>query len=198
MRTLLIAAAALLLTGCGGGGETYPVPADQASGALASVGTPPGLSPLPGVLSQVQVSFQPQPDQRAVQWLFSHDGEDIGRFVATAKPGGANATRVEVEYMDGAAPDGNWHNKQVREQLRSQIRELVTEAVDSALEHRPFNMALHDRIETSVTTATIGSTMMDVGNRMMSDDSDEAEESARRLQQKLFPGADRLHHPPHD
>jgi hypothetical protein len=167
MRNWVIVVATLLLAGCGG--ETYPLPIDKAYSALTEVGTPAGLSPLPGVLSQVQVSFQILPDQKAVQWIFTHEGDDLGRLVATAKPNGDTASSVTVDYVQGAAPDESWHNAQVRDQLKSSIRELVVEAVDSSLEHRPFDMALHDRVEIQVTTATIGSTMMDVGNRVMAE-----------------------------
>src|SRR4051794_41723810 len=170
MRFLLIGTAALLLAGCGG--EKYPMASSRAYSTLASVGTPAGLYPLPGVLSQVEVRFESMPAQNAVQWIFTHDGDDLGRIVATVAPSGNEASTVSIDYVDGTASDANWHNKEVRDQLKSSIRELVVEAVDSGLENRSFDMALHDRIETAVTAATIGSTMADVGKRLMSDDKE--------------------------
>jgi hypothetical protein len=188
MRIFSIAAAALLLAACGG--EQYPVPAAQAYASLASLGTPPGLYPLPGPLDKIGVRFEAVPGANAVQWLFTHDGDDLGRIVATVA-GSGKGSAVTIDYADGNAPDGNWHNKEAREQIEAAVRGLVAEAVDARLENRQFNMALRDQAEATVTSAMIGGVMGDVATRMKDEmrKADEYEndpstiERRRRLQE---------------
>jgi hypothetical protein len=164
MRVLTIVAAALSLAACGG--EQYPVPASQAYDSLSALGTPPGLYPLPGPMEKVDVRFEPVPGETSVQWLFSHDGDDLGRIVATVSPNGGKASAVSIDYVEGAAPDGNWHNKEARKQLKSSVHELVAEAVDSSLDNRAFDMAVRDKAEIAITSSMIGGVMADVSQRM--------------------------------
>ena len=82
MRKFLIVASALLVSACGG--ETYPVAPTEAFLTLSNIGNPPGTSTLPGGLSPVNVSFESVPADNSVQWKFTHEGDDIGRIVATS------------------------------------------------------------------------------------------------------------------
>lgn len=164
MRLIILGAAALLLGACGG--EKYPVPASQAYTTLAGVGTPEGLYPLPGGLHDVAVRFEALPTDNAVQWLFSHDGDDLARIVARVEPAGDNASNVSIEYVEGSAPDGNWRNREVRGLIRNAVQQLVVEAVDSKLDNRPFDMALRASINATTTAMSAGSMMKDANSAM--------------------------------
>ena len=89
MPRAILGLAAFLLASCGGGGEVYPVSSKQAYLELSSIGTPPAMDPLPGGLSPVSVTFEVIPGENSVQWLFTHEGDDIGRIVAKVTPDGA-------------------------------------------------------------------------------------------------------------
>ncbi len=163
MRLIMVGAAALLLSGCGG--EEYPVPASQAYTTLAGVGTPEGLYPLPGGLTDVAVRFEALPTENSVQWLFSHDGDDLARIVAKVAPSGDNASNVSVEYVEGSAPDEKWRNGQVRN-LQTAVQQLVVEAVDSKLDGRPFDMALRANVNATTSAMSAGSMMKDANSAM--------------------------------
>ena len=164
MRLMILGAAALLLGGCGG--ETYPVPASQAYATLAGVGTPEGLYPLPGGLYDVAVRFESLPTENSVQWLFSHEGDDLARIVAKVEPSGDSASNVSVEYVKGSAPDSKWRNGEVRKLLQTAVQQLVVEAVDSKLDNRPFDMALRANINATTTAMSAGSMMKDASSAM--------------------------------
>lgn len=164
MRLMILGAAALLLGGCGG--ETYPVPASQAYTTLAGVGTPEGLYPLPGGLYDVAVRFESLPTENSVQWLFTHEGDDLARIVAKVEPSGDKASNVTVEYVEGSAPDSKWRNGEVRKLLQTAVQQLVVEAVDSKLDNRPFDMALRANINATTTAMSAGSMMKDANSAM--------------------------------
>jgi hypothetical protein len=180
MRAWMVGFSVLMLAGCGGG-ESYPLPLDQVDSALAGIGSPSELDVLP----QVQVSFQPSSDH-TVQWSFSHNGDELGRLVATASASGDKATKVSVDYVNGTSPDSEWHNGEMREQLKTSVRELVVEAVDSKLENRSFDQALYSRVQAKVIAGTMGSVAQDVSNRFRDDPEADAkrDEQVRRLQEK--------------
>jgi len=163
MRKLLIGAAALLLAGCGG--ETYQMPVDQAFQTLSSVGSSE-FSPLPGGLYDVAVRFESVPADNTVQWLFSHDGDDLGRFIAKVQADGATASTVTIDYVEGSAPDENWRNGQARTMLQTGVAQLVNEAVDSKMESRPFDQALRAQVAKTLMMTSMGGVMQDVSASM--------------------------------
>ena len=164
MRKLIVGMAALLVSACGG--ETYPVAPTEAFMTLSSIGNPPLTSPLPGALSPVSVSFESIPADNSVQWLFRHEGDDIGRIIAQVTPDGDAASNVRVGYLDGSAPDDKWRNGQARRLIRDQIQRLMVEQVDSTFEKRPFNDGLKKDVNLQVTTASMGALMNDVSASM--------------------------------
>jgi hypothetical protein len=166
MRGLMIGLAALLLSGCGGSSEVYPIPAGDAFRTLSSIGRPSGMNPLPGGLTPVSVRFEALPGDNLVQWLFTHDGDDIGRIVAKVEPKDDTSSNVTVNYVQGAAPDEHWRNGQARRLIQQEIHRLAVEAVDSKLENRPFDQNLRMDVIKSVTMNSIGSVMNDVSSSM--------------------------------
>ncbi len=160
MRFFPLVASALLLAGCGG--EEYPVPASEAFATLDSVGMPKGLYPLPVGLEDVNIDFQSVPDASAVQWKFSHGGDDLATIVARVDPAGEAASKVSVYYAEGSAPDENWRNGKVRGLLKREVQQLVVEAVDSKFEKRPFDTALRARVSAATAAASMGALMQDV------------------------------------
>ena len=181
MRRTIIGVAALLLASCGGGGEVYPVPSTQAYLQLSSIGTPPAMDPLPGGLSPVSVRFEAIPGENSVQWLFTHEGDDIGRIVARVTPNGPASTNVTVAYVNGTAPDGNWRNAQARQLIENQVQKLVVEAVDSTLENRRFDENLRRQVATDVSTSSVGAMLGDISS---SADAVAAEEKEREQHQE--------------
>ncbi len=164
MRLWMLGAAALLLSGCGG--EEYPVPASQAYATLAGVGTPTGLYPMPVGLEEVGVRFETLPSQNAVQWHFTHDGDDLAQVIANVEPNGDNASIVSLHYVEGSAPDENWRNGQVRNLIKHHVQKLVVEAVDSKMENRSFDMALRADVSATTATASVGAVMNDASKAM--------------------------------
>ncbi len=160
MRLILLGASALLLAGCGG--EEYPVPASEAFVTLSSVGTPAGLYPLPVGVHEVAVNFESLLADNSVKWSFSHEGDDLATIIARVEPNGDNSSNVTVNYVEGTAPDENWHNGQVRKLLRSQVQKLVVEAVDSKFEGRPFNADLRASVSAATASASVGAMFKDV------------------------------------
>lgn len=154
IRTFMLGAAALLLTACGG--EEYPVPASEAASLLAGLGNAPAVSPMPAALSDVVVNFESLPGGKAVQWSFTHNGDDLAKIVATVEPKGVSASIVTLDYVEGSAPDAKSNASKIRDQLRGGVRQLLLEAVDSTLDHRPFDMALRQQVDTNITVAMIG------------------------------------------
>lgn len=164
MRSIVLGAAALLLAGCGG--EEYPVPADQAYATLAAVGTPTGLDPMPLGLEEVGVRFETLPSKNAVQWHFSHDGDDLARITAKVEPNGDKASNVSLEFVQGSAPDENWRNGEVRRLIKNEVKKLVVEAVDSKMENRPFNMALRANVSAATAAASVDAIMKEVDSSL--------------------------------
>jgi hypothetical protein len=164
MRKFMICAAALFVGACGG--ETYQVPASEAFQTLSNIGNPPLTSPMPGALSPVSVQMESVPADNSVQWLFRHDGDDIGRIVATVTPDGDAASTIRLGYYDGSAPDDKWRNAQVRRLLRDQMQRLFVEQVDSTFEKREFNDGLKKDVNLQVTSASMGALMNDVSASM--------------------------------
>ena len=164
MRKVIICVAALLVSACGG--ETYPVAATDAFLTLSSIGNPPGTSVLPGGLSAMNVSFESVPADNSVVWKFTHDGDDVGRIVATVTPDGDSASNIRVGYMDGSAPDDKWRNGQARRLIRDQLQRLFVEHVDATFEKREFSQSLKNDVVAQVTTASIGAVMNDVSASM--------------------------------
>lgn len=160
MRRLTIGLAALLLSACGG--EVYPIPATQAYLTLSGIGTPSGMSPLPGGLHPVTVRFESLPGDNMVQWKFSHNGDDLARIVAQVTAEGDTSSNVRVAYVKGDAPDDKWRNGQARGLIEREIQRLVVEAVDAKLEQRPVNDELRREVTRQVTMASIGAVMDDV------------------------------------
>jgi hypothetical protein len=180
MRRTIIGLAAFLLASCGGD-EVYPVPSAQAYVELSSIGTPPAMDPLPGGLSPVSVSFEVIPGENSVQWLFTHEGDDIGRIVARVTPHGAASSSVTVTYVNGTAPDGNWRNGQARQLIENQVQKLVVEAVDSSLENRSFDDNLRKQVAMDVATSSVGGMLSDISS---SADEVAAGEKERERQQE--------------
>jgi hypothetical protein len=159
-----VAVAALLLSGCGG--ETYPIAAGPAYQTLSEVGTPAALEELPGGLEPVSVNFEALPGDNSVQWLFTHDGEDLARIVASVTPDGDAASVVSLRYMDGTAPDENWRNGQARGWIRNGVFRLVEEAIDARMENRSFDQAVSKEVRHEITLASVGSMMKDVDSSL--------------------------------
>ena len=180
MRRTIIGLVALLLTSCGGG-DVYPVPSTQAYLMLSSIGTPPSMDPLPGGLSPVSVKFEVIPGENAVQWLFTHEGDDIGRIVVRVTPDGQTSSNVTVAYVNGTAPDGNWRNAEARRLIEKQVQKLVVEAVDSTLENRSFDDDLRKQVAIDVATSSMGAMMGDVSSSV---DEVVAEEKERERRQE--------------
>jgi len=164
MRKMIIGIAALLLSACGG--TTYQVPAGEAFSSLSSIGTTPGMSPLPGGLDPVDVSFEAVEGDNAVKWHFTHEGEELGQIIAQVAPNGANASTVTVWYVDGTAPDDHWRNSAARRLIKDQIKRLAVEAVDATLTHRPFDAELKKDVTMQVTMSSVGSMMEDASKAM--------------------------------
>ena len=164
MRKFVICAAALLVSACGG--ETYQVPAAEAFQTLSNIGNPPLTSPMPGALSPVSVQMEQVPADNSVQWLFRHDGDDIGRIVATVTPDGDAASTIRLGYYDGSAPDDKWRNGQARRLIRDQMQRLFVEHVDSVFEKREFSQGLRQDVMMQVTTASMSAIMNDVSASM--------------------------------
>ena len=165
MRALFLGLSALLLSACDSE-ETYQVAPIEAFTALSGIGTPTGMSPLPGGLSPVSINVETVPADSSVQWLFSHDGDDLARIVARVTPDGDTASTVTVKYVEGGAPGEKWRNDQARRLIRDQVQRLVVEAVDSTLERRPYDEALRNDVRHQVTIASMGSIMNDVSASM--------------------------------
>jgi hypothetical protein len=176
MRRTILAVAAFLLASCGSG-KVYPVPSAQAYSELSSIGTPAAMDPLPGGLSPVSVTFEAVPGENSVQWLFTHEGDDIGRIVAKAAPDGASSTNVRVDYFNGTAPDGNWRNAEARKLIENQVQKLVVEAVASTLENRSFDEDLRKQVALAVATSSIGGMLSDIRSS-----ADEAAAAANELE----------------
>lgn len=182
MRKVMICLAALLVSACGG--ETYPVAPTDAFLTLSNIGNPPGTSTLPGGLSAMNVSFESVPADNSVQWKFTHDGDDIGRIVATVTPDGDTASTINIGYMDGSAPDEKWRNGQARRLIRDQLQRLFVEHVDATFDKRDFNQGLKDDVVMQVTTASMSAIMNDVSASM---DAHVAAEKARKNQSNANP-----------
>lgn len=161
MRSILWGASALLLAGCGGG-EKYPVPANEAFGLLSSVGLPKGLYPLPVGVHEVAVYFEPVPADNSVKWHFTHQGDDLATIFARVEPNGDKSSNVTVDYVEGIAPDGNWNNRQVRKLLRNEVQKLVVEAVDSKFDGRPFDADLRNKVTVATASASVGAMFKEV------------------------------------
>lgn len=161
MSFVLCGASALLLAGCGGG-EEYPVPATEAFTTLSSVGTPAGLYPLPVGVHEVAVSFEPMPAEHSVKWHFTHAGDDLASIIARVEPSGDKSSKVSIDYVEGIAPETNWHNGQVRKLLRKEIQKLVVEAVDLKFEGRPFDDDLRNKVTVATASASVGAMFNDV------------------------------------
>jgi hypothetical protein len=159
MRLIVLGAAALLLSGCGG--EEYPVPAGEAFTTLSGVGTPDELYPLPGGLYEVGLRFESVPADNSVQWHFSHEGDDLARLVAKVEPNGDTASKVSVNYVEGTAPDENWRNGQARKLIQTAVQQLVVEAIDSKLEKRPFDKQLLGNVRATTAAMSVGGMMQD-------------------------------------
>ena len=164
MRKFVICMAALLVSACGG--ETYQVAPTEAFLTLSNIGNPPGTSTLPGGLSAMNVSFESVPADNSVVWKFTHDGDDVGRIVATVTPDGDTASNIRVGYMDGSAPDENWRNGQARRLIRDQLQRLFVEHVDATFEKREFSQSLKNDVVMQVTTASVGAVMNDISASM--------------------------------
>jgi len=164
MRLLLLGVATLLLAGCGG--EKYQVPASQAYTTLTGVGTPSAFYPLPGGLNDVSVRFEALPADNAVQWHFTHEGDDLAKIVAMVEPSGDDASNVSVFYVEGSAPDENWRNGAVRNQLSAGVYQLVTEAVDARLENRSVDQTFVATVRNNITMASMGGMMNDASSAM--------------------------------
>jgi hypothetical protein len=173
---MFVCIAALLLSACGG--ETYQVAPSEAFNSLSSIGTAPGMDPLPGGLYQVHASFESVPGDNAVRWSFTHDGEDIGQIIAKVDPDGATASKVTVYYVDGTAPDDHWRNGDARGLIKRQILRLAVEAVDAKLKNRPFDEDLKNDVALQVTTSSLGAMMGDASAAM-----DEAVKKSREADQ---------------
>lgn len=154
----------MLLSGCGG--EDYPVPAGQAFTTLSGVGTPAELYPLPGGLYEVGVRFESVPADNAVQWHFSHDGDDLARLVAKVESNGETASKVSVDYVEGTAPDGIWRNGEARKLIQTAVQQLVVEAIDSKLENRQFDKQLLANVTATTTAMSVGGMMQDASASM--------------------------------
>ena len=163
-RKIAIAAAALLLAACGGA-EKYEIPVGEAASMLAGMAQTPAIAPMPAMLREVNVAFEALPGGRSVQWLFYLKGNELGKIVATVEPDGDSASMLNLDYVDGAAPESRL-NSDVRSQLRGNVRQLLLEAVDSSLERRPFNMALREQIEANITSAMVGSAFQGVSDKL--------------------------------
>jgi hypothetical protein len=132
---------------------------------LSGVGTA-NLSPMPVGLEDVAVNFESLPSQNAVQWNYSHDGDDLAKFIAKVEPSGDSASIISLEYVEGSAPDGKWRNKQVRRLLRNEVQRLVIEAVDSKMESRSFDTALRADVSAKTAAASMGAIIGDVSKSM--------------------------------
>ncbi len=184
MRFILLGASALLLAGCGG--EEYPVPASEAFATLSSIGTPPELSPLPVGVHELDVSFQSVPADNSVKWQFRHSGDDIATITARVEPNGDQSSRITVDYAEGTAPDGKWHNCPVRNLLRRHVHQLFVEAVDARLEQRPFNTELRNSVTVTTAAASMRTMMKDIDSSMDAEIErrrPRERESARRVAQ---------------
>ena len=184
MRKFVICMAAMLVSACGG--ETYQVAPTEAFLTLSNIGNPPGTSTLPGGLSAMNVSFESVPADNSVVWKFTHDGDDVGRIVATVTPDGDTASNIRVGYMDGSAPDENWRNGQARRLIRDQLQRLFVEHVDATFEKRAFNQGLKNDVVMQVTTASMSAIMNDVSASM---DAHIAKEKERKNQSSASPYA---------
>lgn len=200
MRKIIVCIAALLLSACGS--QTYQVPAVQAFSSLSSIGTTPGMSPLPGGLDPVQVSFEAVEGDNAVKWHFTHDGEDIGQIIAQVTPSGASASTVTVWYVDGNAPDDHWRNSAARGLIKREIQRLAVEAVDSTLTNRPFDMELKKDVARQVAMSSIGSMMEDASAAMdeaaKNFDEYDRQEEASRAQSEAAQAAEQVGKPTTD
>lgn len=164
MRRLVVGIAALLLAGCGG--EDYPIAPTQAYLALSEIGTPSVMDPMPAGLAPVSVHFEALPGDNSVQWLFTHDGDDLGRIVAKVTPNGDAASTVTIDYVEGSAPDENWRNGSARGWIKSGAYRLVAEAVDAKMEKRSFDMAVRQSVAAEVAAASAGAMMQDASSAM--------------------------------
>lgn len=184
MRKSIVAAlAALMLSACGG--ETYPVAPTQAFLSLSEVGSS-NIAPLPGGLYAVDVSFESIPADNAVEWRFSHEGDDLAKIVARVTPDGDSSSNVSIEYVNGTAPDENWRNGEARRLLKTGVFQLVSEAVDSKMESRPFDTAIRDEVVKSAMMTSMGGIMKDVSASMDAEikrraDRDHAAETNRYI-----------------
>lgn len=163
MRKFMICLAALLTSACGG--EVYPVAPLEAYQTLTGVGTT-NITPLPGALSEMNVEFEAVPADNAVQWIFSHKGDDIARFIAKVTPEGDTSSNVALHYVEGDAPDENWRNGQARTLIQAQIQRLVIEAIDSQMEKRPFSDDLRRQVVAQVSMSTVGAMFKDANASM--------------------------------
>lgn len=164
---LTVVLAALIVAACDRDGEKYPLPATDATALLAGLADNPAVSPLPQPLNQVTTRFDAATDGRSVHWAFiGNEGQDLGRIVATVEPSGDRASTVALEYRPGTAPGGRWMTDQVRDQIEAHMPRLLTEAVDSALERRPFDMAIRDQVEEAIRAGLIGTMFQGIHSEM--------------------------------
>ena len=179
MRGLWIGAAAVLLAGCGGGGEKYPVSSDAAYASLAGLSGSPAVSPLPDGLEDLTVNFEGLPSANAVRWSFNHRLGEIATVTATVAPNGKAASVVTIDYADGPA-EGSWFINDVRTEIRDKLKQSIVEAVDSRLDNRAFDMALRDQVNAEIATDMSSRVAAGIGGAMQS----AVDRQSKRIRQK--------------
>jgi hypothetical protein len=97
-----VLAMAIALSGCGvGGGETYPLPVDEAFRTLQRLDFSDGLSDGRHFVAADDVVLDLVPEQ-AVTWRFMKGSAERFRVTARLRPEGAAASRIALE-VDGSA-----------------------------------------------------------------------------------------------
>lgn len=91
---------------------------------------------------------------------------NLAKIVAVVSPDGDDASKVTLDYVEGAAPDENWRNAAVRNLIENKIYGLMVEVVDSKMSNRPMNQELVQLVRRDITMASMSSMMKDVSGSM--------------------------------
>ena len=163
MRVLLLGLAVMALAGCGG--ETYPVPSEEAFTKLSGLGYAEPIYPLPAGLYDVTMNVESVPGDGTVKWQFSDESVELATVTATVDASGDKASTISVSYAEGTAA-GKGRTAKLRQLIQTHMQPLIVEAIDSKFENRPYDVALRAKADALTTMSSVGDMMKEADQRM--------------------------------
>lgn len=168
-RRLIVALAALVLAACS---ETHRVekPIDQVHATLSSL--PPQADVMDMAASFPGTTYYLEQGGDQFVWHFTHNGKDYGRFVATLKADGPNATKVSTYFEKSNEAD----LAESLDFLRKMAKQAGEASIGAALAGRSVNRtAMGDQFRRMIITnpiaaqSAIAVTVADQMNRIADD-----------------------------